>query len=474
LLKMAFSALLGDVLIGKGGEEFPTSSLDGKYVALYFSAHWCPPCRGFTPALAKAYTSHLHGKGLEIVFVSSDKGQQEFNEYFGEMPWKALPFSDRDRKASLSKKFKVNGIPTLVILDTDGSTITTDGRSNVDADPEGTEFPWKPQPVHTVLGSTFVNAEGQTLDASAISGKVLGLYFSAHWCPPCRGFTPQLAGWYKHLREVKKDLPFEIVFVSSDRDEKSFGEYLKEMPWIALPYSDRKAASKLDALFGIEGIPAFVIVDAEGRTVTKNGRVIPKSDPEGENFPWEPKAVKDLNEDASLINENTAVVVFAEGADAATLSEINSALEPLAKKFNDEAKAKGEEPAVLFYSCGKQGNAAVQIRKLCSLPPVVAPHEHPLKKVENTGGWGCDGCGTGSAEERHRCSGGCDFDLCEKCFAKADEFKPQAPVAIILDIPDNGGYYLNPSEESSISAESIGKFVDQFQSKTLTRKQLGE
>lgn len=58
-------------------------------------AHWCPPCRNFTPKLAeifKGMTDEMKGK-LEIVFVSYDRNQSDFEEYFKEMPWKALPFS---------------------------------------------------------------------------------------------------------------------------------------------------------------------------------------------------------------------------------------------------------------------------------------------------------------------------------------------------------------------------------------------
>lgn len=35
---------------------------------------------------------------LEIVFVSSDKTDAAFMEYYGEMPWTALPFTARTTK----------------------------------------------------------------------------------------------------------------------------------------------------------------------------------------------------------------------------------------------------------------------------------------------------------------------------------------------------------------------------------------
>lgn len=64
-----------DGAIGKGS----LSDLDGKYVLLYFSAHWCPPCRAFTPILKQTYaTLRAQGKPLEVVFVSSDSSKAEF------------------------------------------------------------------------------------------------------------------------------------------------------------------------------------------------------------------------------------------------------------------------------------------------------------------------------------------------------------------------------------------------------------
>jgi len=71
---------------------------------LYFSAHWCGPCRGFTPVLKQVY-EEISSTGLvEVVFISSDQDQQSFEEYYGEMPWLAVDFSDRERKKSSVSK----------------------------------------------------------------------------------------------------------------------------------------------------------------------------------------------------------------------------------------------------------------------------------------------------------------------------------------------------------------------------------
>merc|ERR1719359_1804216 len=137
-------SLLGDTLMGKDGEVKTSEALTNKTaIALYFSAHWCPPCRGFTPQLAEWYLKSLKAKGLEIVFVSSDRDEAAFKEYYEGMPWLALSYSDREIKNELSTLCGVRGIPSLVIVGHNGEIINKNGRAAVSADPEGKDFPWR-------------------------------------------------------------------------------------------------------------------------------------------------------------------------------------------------------------------------------------------------------------------------------------------------------------------------------------------
>lgn len=139
--------LLGPSLQSKGGTVSTQSVLSDRTVGLYFSAHWCPPCRSFTPCLAKSYTTSLKSKGLEIVFVSFDQDEKAFEEYYSEMPWLAMPFSaNRQKVTELSQKLNMRGIPTLIILDCDGSVIAADAKAQVMSDPAGANFPWKAVP----------------------------------------------------------------------------------------------------------------------------------------------------------------------------------------------------------------------------------------------------------------------------------------------------------------------------------------
>jgi len=96
--------------------------------------------------------------------------------------------------------------------------------------------------------------------------KFTAIYYSAHWCPPCRAFTPKLVEWYNEFKPKHKD--FELVFASSDKDENAMLEYMTEtkMPWPAIRFSDKKE-SGVDK-YASDGIPYLVLINAEGKNLT--------------------------------------------------------------------------------------------------------------------------------------------------------------------------------------------------------------
>ena len=128
-----------------------------------------------------------------------------------------------------------------------------------------------PQAITDLFGSELKNAKKKTVSVDELAGKVIGVYFSAHWCPPCRAFTPKLVDFHNEMTKAGK--PFEIVFASSDRDKKAMYGYMKEMkmPWLALPHGDKHKAA-LSKKYGVNGIPTLVILSPTGELITGNGR----------------------------------------------------------------------------------------------------------------------------------------------------------------------------------------------------------
>merc|ERR1712055_334750 len=108
-------------------------ALEGKDLILfYFSAHWCPPCRKFTPMLAEFY-KEAASLGVEVIFISRDKTEEEMFEYMKEMhgDWLAIKYKS-ELSESLKEKYKIEGIPTLVVMrKSDGALLNDLGEKQV-------------------------------------------------------------------------------------------------------------------------------------------------------------------------------------------------------------------------------------------------------------------------------------------------------------------------------------------------------
>merc|ERR1712228_83406 len=238
------------------------------------------------------------------------------------------------------------------------------------------------------------------------SGKFIGLYFSAHWCPPCRGFTPKLAEMYKNGLKEK----MEIIFVSSDRDEKSFNDYFGDMPWLALPYAKRAEKELLSDSFGVQGIPSFVVLNPDGTVLTTDGRSKVMNDPKGESLPdgWLPQPFNDVNDDPSPLNEEQCLIMLG-GAAAAC-----EAVKKVANEYYVSAGKDVEEMPMRFFS-GPDGGVVGQLRKL-----------------------------TGQEGDK----------------------------LILLDIPSDGAFYVCDKAARDIDEASVKAFIADFKAGKLKRNQL--
>ena len=74
----------------------------------------------------------------------------------------------------------------------------------------------------------LINSNGRKIDTkTALQGKKLvAVYYSASWCGPCRGFTPNLVKFYK---QVAKSNGLEVILVGSDRKKKDMMNYMKKV-----------------------------------------------------------------------------------------------------------------------------------------------------------------------------------------------------------------------------------------------------
>jgi len=419
------------------GEAIKTAdALAGKtHVLLYFSAHWCGPCRMFTPQLAAAYADLKKAQPhAEVIFVSADQEEDEFNEYHATMPWPAIPYAKASSGVSFNAaiddgiKGATRGIPSLVVAAADGSKLVcTDGRSAFSDDKQFAKFPWAtPDNVFEVLaGATFIPSSHKDASADAATSvadlqgkkKHFALYFSAHWCGPCRGFTPKLASLYGAVAAAGG----EVIFCTSDRDEEGFKGYHAEMPWPALPFGDARIAT-LKRMLQVRGIPTLVTFAADGTIVNKDARGVCDEDEDGSQWPWAPMPLPRSWEISTnfkswtgeVIEQRVNIVCHLAGfpKDSAEAAAALAQFKAVTAGIADVAGASA--PFAFAWTGGAP-------------PPPKAgecPDGHPTELRTGLRSNRCDVCRKG-CESSHRCDA-CDYDQCTEC---ADAGRTPAPPA---------------------------------------------
>mmetsp|Transcript_15593 Transcript_15593/g.19788 ORF Transcript_15593/g.19788 Transcript_15593/m.19788 type:complete len:415 (-) Transcript_15593:140-1384(-) len=400
----SFISQFGDSLLNSsdGTTVSPSTALSGKnHILLYFSAKWCGPCRMFTPGLIEFYNKVKESKNIEVVFCSLDNDEDQYKEYTSKMPWLSMPFDAKETKA-MARTYNARGIPHLVVVD--GETfevVTYDGTEGLRENEDN--FPWKPKTFAEVWPEKVLASKDSSekfLDSATLKDKYVMLYFSAHWCPPCRMFTPKLSEAYTKLKAERDD--FEMIFISSDRNEDAFNEYFDTMSFCALPYEHREAKAVISKQFEVEGIPTLVMLgpvsDESGNRplINKNIRSFMENE-EFSEFPFHKKNYGSVDMGAGDLNDTKSLVILHENGDDDEQNDV--------KKVAQEVASKNKDINIL-WSFSEKG-LGPRIRALTKLPGI---------------------------------------ELAED------------PAMILLDIPDDGGYY--KTDVTDITVESVMAFIE--------------
>jgi len=105
------------------GKLMGPADFKGKYLVLDFWASWCKPCRINSPAMVKLYKKYKD-QNVEILGVSLDQNADKWKEAIKDDSYTWPQVSDLKMwDSEAAKLYKVESIPTLVLLDKEGKIV---------------------------------------------------------------------------------------------------------------------------------------------------------------------------------------------------------------------------------------------------------------------------------------------------------------------------------------------------------------
>uniref|UniRef100_A0A3B5LKN8 Thioredoxin-like fold domain-containing protein n=1 Tax=Xiphophorus couchianus TaxID=32473 RepID=A0A3B5LKN8_9TELE len=110
----------------------------------------------------------------------------------------------------------------------------------------------------------LVNSEKAEVDVQSLGARLslVGLFFGCSLNAPCKQFNGSLCEFYSRFKKASEHKDkLEVVFVSSDQDQKHWQDFLQEMPWPALPFKDRHKKVRERGQAVMEGSPVWRITE---------------------------------------------------------------------------------------------------------------------------------------------------------------------------------------------------------------------
>lgn len=126
---------------------------------------------------------------------------------------------------------------------------------------------WERTPIGSEIPNLVQNdVHGNLVSLSDFRGKYLLIDFWASWCSPCRAANPGMVELYNKYNSKG----IEFLGVSLDRDAEAWKKAITDDRLVWKHVSDlRYWDNEISRYFGINSIPATILVDPEGKVVAK-------------------------------------------------------------------------------------------------------------------------------------------------------------------------------------------------------------
>jgi hypothetical protein len=166
---------------------------------------------------------------LTLSFSCRDQNDDQYQQYLSTMPWYAYPHS-RAENNDLGTACGVETIPSLTLLDSDGSVLTHKAADLLRKDPSGADWPYRPRPIEQVsdADAAIINSARCCVcfvdsreEQRALAEKVLLAAAEAEFRKPsadrCLFFFLADASdsFVQRLMEVRAFFFFSVLFLAS-------------------------------------------------------------------------------------------------------------------------------------------------------------------------------------------------------------------------------------------------------------------
>ena len=158
----------------------------------------------------------------------------------------------RDGNQTIIRRMFSNGVEQKIFMGSTDEQLAAHGIKIGQALKAGTESPYL----------EFTDLEGRKVTTDDLKGKFVFIDVWATWCGPCKQEIPHL----EKLQEQMKGRDITFVSISVDKDRDAWEKMAREQHLGGMQLYAGEGA-ELSEVYGINGIPRFILLDREGYIV---------------------------------------------------------------------------------------------------------------------------------------------------------------------------------------------------------------